>query len=86
MSDEVKIWRCKNGHTMGQVARNGSGVRRLLLYREAVDPEQAVEAVDVIAVVEGYVADVRCSLCGAMRTWVPGEEAIREMLERMEIK
>ena len=31
---EVKAWKCQNGHVMGRVVRNGSGVRRLLLYRE----------------------------------------------------
>jgi len=35
--DELKEWKCKQGHVMGQVRRNGSGVRQLLLYREAVD-------------------------------------------------
>jgi len=71
-------------------------VRVLMLYRNAVslnlttDPspslrlhrggERAVE-VDVMAVVEGYVADVRCDLCGMVRTWVPGEEALRKLLE-----
>ena len=41
-----------------------------------------VEEVDVIAVVEGHVMDVRCSICGRMRTWVPGEEALRRLMER----
>jgi hypothetical protein len=36
--------------------------------------------VDVIAVVEGYVANVRCSICGAMRTWFPVEAAMAKLL------
>lgn len=93
---EAKAWRCPGcGSALGVVVRNGSGVRNLLLYRVAVDtPSQpshplpdpppeggGEEAVDVMAVVEGYVADVRCSRCGRVRTWVPGEEAMRRLME-----
>lgn len=80
---EITAWRCQGGHVMGQVARNGRGVRQLLLYRVAVDPAVDDTAVDVIAVVEGYAADVRCSVCGRVRTWVPGEEALRQLIERV---
>jgi len=38
--------------------------------------------VDVMAVVEGLVLDVRCSICGYVRTWAPGEEAIKRLVER----
>ncbi len=90
MSDTVRGWRCLQcGSTLGQVRRNGRGTRQLLLYREAVRApldggEQGEERadVDVLAVVEGYVADVRCSVCGSARTWVPGEEALRELLKK----
>lgn len=79
MDQEVKVWRCKNGHVLGRVQRNGSGIRQLMLYREA-DPEE----IDVIAVIEGYVADVRCSLCGSFRTWVPGQEAMDRLIRQVE--
>lgn len=95
MNEELKPWRCKNGHAMGMVRRNGSGVRVLLLYREALTTTPALpsplapllegrgeQEVDVMAVVEGYVADVRCSICGDVRTWVPGEEALRALIKR----
>jgi len=80
--DAAKPWKCKNGHVLGQVVRNGSGVRRLYLYRQAVDETDPQDAPDTMAVVEGYVSDVRCSICGCIRTWVPGEEAMRQMVER----
>jgi hypothetical protein len=32
-----------------------------------------LKEVDVVAVVEGKV-DVRCSICGRVRTWFPGIE------------
>lgn len=79
----MKPWRCKTcGAHLGKVRRNGSGVHQLLLYREVVDTSQEeVTDVDVIAVVEGYVADVRCSNCGGARTWIPGREAMVKLLE-----
>jgi hypothetical protein len=89
MMDEMKPWKCKNGHTLGVVVRNGSGVRQLLLYRQAVnltpqppslDGKGECE-VDVMAIVEGHVMDVRCSICESLRTWVPGEEALKKLLE-----
>ena len=81
-SGDIKAWRCSNGHTMGQVYRNGSGIRRLMLYREALEDAESAAAVDVIAVVEGNVMDVTCSVCGAMRTWAAGDEVVRKMIER----
>lgn len=81
--NEAKPWRCESGHTLGIVIRNGRGITQLLLYREAVDliADEPGET-DVIAVVEGLAMDVRCNLCGAVRTWVPGEAALRRMLAR----
>lgn len=79
-----KAWKCAPGstHVLGQVVRNGSGVRQLLLYREAVRTwlREGEEGGEVFAVVEGYVADVKCSICGRVRTWVPGEEALERLL------
>lgn len=81
---EVKAWKCNNGHVMGHVSRNGRGIRHLLLYREAIDGDTAeLPDPDVIAVIEGYVADVRCSICGAVRTWVPGQEAIDRLVAQV---
>lgn len=84
---ESKPWFCgpRDGafhHVLGQVVRNGSGVRQLLLYRQAVDLEASELAeVDVMAVVVGQVMDVRCSICGQVRTWVPGEEQLQALIE-----
>lgn len=81
MTQIMKPWKCGNGHVMGLTRRNGSKVQQLLLYRQALDmgaealdmgAEAAQVEVDVIAVVEGKVCDVRCSACGAIRTWFPG--------------
>lgn len=84
MSEYPKAWRCPGNHNMGLVIRDGGGVRKLLLYRDAVDDEHvAMDETDVMGVVEGYVADIRCSICGQIRTWVPGEEAMKRLLERI---
>lgn len=99
MSDTIKAWKCPAGHVLGQVVRNGSGIRQLLLYRAAMDltpvptptgrdasPKRKgaeEEEIDVMAVVEGYAADVRCSVCGAVRTWIPGQEALERLLARV---
>lgn len=64
---------------MGMVGRSASGVGRLLLYRYAVQ-EGGEEEVDVLTVIEGYAADVRCSVCGELRTWVPGSRAVRRAM------
>ena len=78
---EMTPWKCPQGHVLGLVRRNGNKTTQLLLLREAINQSQTTE-VDVIAVVEGYVADVRCSVagCGALRTWVPGQAALRRLL------
>lgn len=98
-TEKARPWRCENGHVLGVVARNGSGIRQLLLYRQAVDlttddgrlrlstagttDDGEMEEVEVMAAVSGLVMDVRCSVCGGLRTWVPGEEQLREMLRKM---
>lgn len=87
MANETKPWMCPSGkHVMGLVVRNGSGVRQLLLYRHAMRESPKNEELDVFAIVEGYVANVKCSLCGRVRTWVPGEEAIQQLLARVRVE
>jgi hypothetical protein len=80
----VAAWKCGSGqHQLGAVVRNGSGIRQLLLYRSAIDLDADEPGeLEVLAVVEGYMTDVRCSICGSMRTWVPGEEALRRIVQR----
>lgn len=82
MVDETKPWMCSNGHILGQVKRNGNGVRQLLLYRHAVDlsAEQPMD-VDLIGFLEGSMFDIRCDLCGAVRPWEIGKEAVRRLVE-----
>ncbi|PKO03057.1 MAG: hypothetical protein CVU43_04560 [Chloroflexi bacterium HGW-Chloroflexi-5] len=80
MSEEQKAWKCKNGHVIGQVRKAGNGIHQLLLYRQAVDFEGEPEEVDVMAVVEGTVLEIRCGICGEVRTWVTGQEALDKLI------
>ena len=84
MSDKMRTWCCERGHVMGMVGRNGSGITQLWLYRHAIDLEaEEPIAPEVMAVIEGMTYDIRCDVCEAVRTWVPGEEAMRRLLERV---
>ena len=81
MEKTIKPWRCGHGHVLGWVRRNGSGIRQMLLLRHALDMgipvidenDPGPMEPDVMAVIDGLVLDVRCDLCGGMRTWVPGQ-------------
>lgn len=84
MSDELRVWCCEKGHVMGLVGRNGSGITQLLLYRHAIDLEaEEPIAPEVMAVIEGQTYDIRCDVCGAVRTWVQGEEPMKRFLEKV---
>lgn len=85
MSSAMTAWQCENGHVLGLVRTDGSGVAKLLLYREALDmaPGAKQAEVDVLAVVSGD-ATVICSVCERERTWFEMRRALKLKLERME--
>lgn len=79
--DELKAWQCRNGHVLGQVKRNGRGIRQLLLYRRAVDlGAERPEEVEVMGYLEGTMERIRCSCCGEVRTWEMGREAVEKVV------
>ena len=86
----AKPWMCPAGHVLGQTVRaevNKRGrkfyVTRLHLYRNAIDMNvETPENVDVIAVLEGTVPVIECSICHQNRTWFIGEDAIEHLLEQ----
>jgi len=56
----------------------------LYLLREAVDPEETEGAPpDVAGVIEGFMPSWKCSKCGMVRTWIPGQETLAEILKQM---
>ena len=83
----LKQWRCPRGHVLGIVERvrrtNGRGqsyhVSRLMLFRQAINVDYAAE-VDVMAVVEGTALDIRCSVCGEVRAWYMGADALEGLM------
>ena len=76
----LQIWKCKNGHGLGVVQQAGSKAAQLLLYRNAVNMDSENPAqVDVIAVIESAV-DIRCDICGEMRTWAPNQAAFDKLM------
>lgn len=85
MPEDKRVWRCPNGHVLGVVERNGSHVRQLQLLRNAIW-EYTVFPDDFVATIIGSVTEVRCSLCGSTRTWVPGQEYIDELIRRRKHK
>jgi hypothetical protein len=88
--DGLKQWKCPKGHLLGVVERASfttqaghcGHVSRLMLYRQAIPIDQAME-VDVIAVVEGTALNVRCSICGEVRPWIIGEDAIERLIGKL---
>jgi hypothetical protein len=83
----VKQWKCPQGHVLGMVERaevRQGHVSRLLLFRQAVDRDSFNPAmVDVMAVVEGTALEIRCSVCGEVRPWYIGADAMERLLEKV---
>lgn len=79
----VKPWRCPHCHAvLGHVDRDGDGFRRLQVYRRAVPNALPAGEGEIKATVRGGLLDVHCEICGAVRTWVPGKEGLKELLEK----
>jgi hypothetical protein len=85
-------WLCrgKTGHVLGvsvrvrvETEKRTYYVDRLLKFRQAVDPaaDQPAE-IEVDCEVEGTAYDIRCTVCGATRTWWMGEAALERFVEK----
>ncbi len=65
----IGLKRCRSGHVIGQMRKNGSGTEMLEQFRQAIDYRAEMpEAVDVSALIMGR-AVVRCSICGDDVAW-----------------
>jgi hypothetical protein len=93
--DYPKVWRCPRCKgALGEVIRDGSGVRKLIVGGSAssptvgasdsggFSPQRPSPTKDVTVTITGD-ARVRCG-CGAERAWVPGEEHLAQILERLQ--
>lgn len=88
-------WLCqgKTGHVLGisvrvRVEAEIRGrkrvyyVDRLMKLRNAIDVQAEEPAeVEVDCEIEGTTYDIRCTVCGARRTWWMGEAALARFLE-----
>jgi len=80
--ENAKQWTCPNDHVLGMVERvriSNVWVTRLVLFRNAINFESGVllDSIDVIGNIDdGTVIDVRCSCCGAVRTWWKDKRAL----------
>lgn len=83
METITKTWKCANGHVLGLARQDGSTVQHLLLYREAMDMAPGADQVDVdvIAVISS-ATNIRCSVCGDIRTWYLDPEYLRRLLKK----
>lgn len=83
--DETRTFECKNDHVMGLITKNGKGTRRLLVYRYAIDKDhlEGADPPEVMGIVEGFYYGLRCSVCGAIRTYIPGEAEMINLIKNL---
>lgn len=74
----VVPWRCANDHILGMVKRGGK--KSLLLYRHALDMNvDAPAEVEVLGRLQGSMLEIKCDVCGAVRTWMEDEPKGRKV-------
>lgn len=83
----VKLWRCKAGHGLGLVVRNGGDVPQLMVFREAIDAgaERPAEVDVMMGPVTGTMV-VRCSVCEDVQVWRVSVEALLHLVEELPIE
>lgn len=65
----MKQWCCREGHILGFIRWNGSGIAQLMVLREALDMEAAHPSdVDLIGPLDGRMP-VRCAICDDVQVW-----------------
>lgn len=79
-------WTCENGHVLGLVVKH-NGITRLQVLRQAMPAEDyneysAVNLVGMIAELTGTADWIKCTICGAERTWSVSEEGMTQLLSR----
>ncbi len=82
----ITPFRCRRGaggHILGMVVKDEAGVPQLLLLRNAIlDEADFSPEVDVMGMVDG-LSEFKCSVCGRIRTWMPGPEALQRIVDKM---
>ena len=80
MTDDIngingKPWRCPEGHLLGHVQRRNN--IRYLFMAMIVEPDGNI----LVLRITGQ-AEIQCPECGQVRTWFPGDEAIKDLVDR----
>ena len=90
MDETPRQWKCPHGHVLGLVKRVRMGpghISRLLLFRSAVDPAAEDPArVEVFAVIEGTALDIQCDICGEVRPWYIGADALEILKSKLKLE
>lgn len=84
-ASERRMWKCPRGHVIGEVKylTRDKGVRvRALMQYDRSETKLPDELPALRAKLIGDAYDVRCTICGTVRDWYMGEDAINELLEK----
>lgn len=67
---DMKQWKCRHGHILGFITRNGDRAPQLMVLRHAVDMEgeQPAEVDVMIGPLMGRMA-VKCEICDDVQVW-----------------
>jgi len=77
---EMKRYRCANGHVIGLIRWDGHNAARLLYLRHSLDENaQVPHEPEVAAIIDS--GDVTCSICGDSMVWVPTMGALLRLLK-----
>jgi len=78
-NEKAVPWKCDNEHILGMMKRGKK--KSLLLYRHALDMsvEEPVE-VEVLGHLQGSMLEIKCDVCGAVRTWMEDEPKGRKVV------
>ena len=86
LNGQVVPFKCRRGpggHVLGMVVKDEAGIPQLLLLRHAIpNTDDFSPDVDVMGMVDG-LSEFKCSICGRIRTWMPGPEALQRIIDKM---
>lgn len=71
------------GHVLGQIHEDGRGLKELWVYQNAVDHTQAGGGdLPEVIVCTDSASKVKCTICGEVRAWIPGEAELERIIQR----
>ena len=87
-ANERRFWWCTKGHIMGEIRKislggtSGAKVRALLLFEKSLASEADIpkELPPLRMTAVGDGRDIACTICGHLRDWNIGEDAMEQLL------